>query len=89
MLKNLPRNYIDVLLDQINQAWKSDNIPHEWKTAEVIPIPKPGKPPTEITNLRPISIISCVGNLMKKMVLRRLEWHLHYQETFHQTMTGF
>ncbi|KAM7284950.1 uncharacterized protein ISCGN_031948 [Ixodes scapularis] len=89
MLKNLPKNYIDALLNQINQAWESGNIPHEWKTAEVIPIPKPGKTPTEITNLRPISLTSCVGKLMEKMVLRRLEWHLHNQGTFHQTMTGF
>lgn len=89
IIKNLPENYLDALLDQINQAWKTGIIPPSWKEAIIIPIPKPSKPPDRITNLRPISLTSCLSKLTEKMVLQRLEWHLEEHHVFHHFMTGF
>ena len=38
----------------------------------MIPIPKPGKDPTNPTNYRPIALTSC----MERMINRRLVWYL-------------
>lgn len=88
-LRNLPEHFLEPLLDQINQAWETGILPHEWKTALIIPIPKPGKPPNQINNLRPISLTSCVGKLMERMALNRLQWHLETTDSLAYTMTGF
>ncbi|XP_070394042.1 uncharacterized protein [Dermacentor albipictus] len=63
------------LLGHINRTWESSKLPAEWKQAELRFIPKPGKPLT-IENMRPISLTSCVGKVMERMVLRRLQTHL-------------
>lgn len=55
----------------MNEAWVSGNLPRRWKEAEIRFIPKPGKSP-HIDNLRPISLTSCVGKVMERMVLNRL-----------------
>ena len=36
------------------QMWLSGDFPSDWRKAIVIPIPKPGKDPTNPTNYRPI-----------------------------------
>ena len=37
-----------------NKIWLSGDFPSDWRKAIVIPIPKPGKDPTNPTNYRPI-----------------------------------
>jgi hypothetical protein len=44
LLKQLPRKGIVKLTHLINAAFKLKHVPILWKTAEVIMIPKPGKP---------------------------------------------
>lgn len=88
-LRNLPSSQLEQLLEYINNIWESGILPEEWKTAIIIPIPKPGKPANCITNLRPISLTSCVSKLMERMALNRLNWHLENSSAFPYTMTGF
>ncbi|KAM7300530.1 hypothetical protein ISCGN_016142 [Ixodes scapularis] len=57
--------------------------------APLKPIPKPGKPPTDANNFRPISLTSCAGKLMEKMVLARLELHADSINAFTPAQTGF
>ncbi|XP_077551209.1 uncharacterized protein LOC144164821 [Haemaphysalis longicornis] len=76
------------LLQHINEAWETSRLPQEWKTAKVRFIPKPGKPPS-IENLRPISLTSCVGKVMERMVLHRLQRHLEETGQMPATMFGF
>lgn len=89
LLRNLPNSYLELLLEHINEIWKTGKIPQEWKQAVVIPIPKPGKPLDRAENLRPISLTSCLGKLVERMVLTRLEWHIEHTNSLHYTMTGF
>lgn len=89
MIRNMPDGKLTQLLDHINQAWRSGEIPHTWKEAHVTLIPKSGKPPNTPANLRPISMTSCVGKVMEKMVLARLEWHLENNGHLPPTMVGF
>jgi hypothetical protein len=36
-------------------------------------IPKPGKPPNEVTSHRPVSLLSVVSKLFEKLLLKRLK----------------
>ncbi|KAM7305713.1 uncharacterized protein ISCGN_015609 [Ixodes scapularis] len=51
-------------------------------------IPKPNKT-SEVKNLRPISLTSCTGKLLEKLVLTRLEWHLEHVKALPFTLIGY
>ncbi|XP_037557435.1 uncharacterized protein LOC119434340, partial [Dermacentor silvarum] len=74
--------------EHINEAWENSRLPKEWKDAEVRFVPKTGKALT-IDNMRPISLTSCVGKVMERMVLRRLQKHLEETNQMPETMYGF
>ena len=56
--------------------------PKEWCNAIIIPIPKPGKDPSNKYNYRPISWTSCLCKLLEKMVNARLTWHMKELQIF-------
>ncbi|KAM7284815.1 hypothetical protein ISCGN_001909 [Ixodes scapularis] len=89
MLRNIPDNKLDELLRHINEVWATGELPEEWKEAHVIMLPKPGKLPNTPANLRPISKTSCMGKLMEKMALNRLEWHLDATNQLAHTLVRF
>ena len=68
----LPPQFKTYLLEMLNTVWKTGDIPKIWKHSLIIPLPKPSKDPTNIANLRPISLLSCLGKLMEKIVHTRL-----------------
>jgi len=43
MLKHLPPNAVNTLLQALNNIWFAGNFPPIWRTSTVIPIPKPVK----------------------------------------------
>ncbi|KAG0427692.1 hypothetical protein HPB47_025277 [Ixodes persulcatus] len=71
ILRNLNDESIESITRYMNKCREWGEIPQQWKTAQVVMIPKPGKK-LQIENLRPISLTSCVGKLMKQVVLTRL-----------------
>lgn len=72
MLQHLPYKSKVILLKLINQIWDSGKIPEEWKESVVVPLPKPGKDPKILGNQRPISLMSCVGKTVERIINRRL-----------------
>ena len=76
LLKHLPSSSLLLLLNIFNNIWLSGNFPSDWRKAIVIPIPKPGKDPTNPTNYRPIALTSCICKTMERMINRRLVWYL-------------
>lgn len=88
LLSNMCGRTATELLQHINTSWKTGTLPKEWKSANIKFIPKPGKSPS-IQNLRPISLTSCVGKVMERMVLQRLQKHLEATEQMPATMFGF
>ena len=68
LLKQLPTNIKQELLDVVNQSYISGDIPIEWKTGLVVPILKPGKPPESASSYRPIILLACIGKVMERMV---------------------
>lgn len=65
MLKELPHKEIMKLTHLFNASFRLRFVPRQWETAEVITIPKPGKPLHEVTSYRPISLLSVIASLRK------------------------
>jgi hypothetical protein len=57
----------------INAAFRLKHVPDAWKMAEVIMIPKQGKPPNGVKSYRPISLLSIISKLFEKLLLKRLK----------------
>lgn len=87
-IRNLDDPSISWLTKEINRTWERGEVPVGWKTAKVVLIPKPGKPPN-VDNLRPISLTSCVGKLMEHVVQNRLTRYCEEKTIFPPTMVGF
>lgn len=72
MIRNLPYSSKVQLLAIFNQTWRNGNIPQRWKEGIVVPIPKAGKDYQFIGNQRPITLVSCLGKVLERMVNRRI-----------------
>lgn len=88
-LRNLPEKHKRLLLNHVNKVWETASLPLDWKASIVVPIPKAGKPLTEVGNLRPISLTSNICKLAERMLLYRVQWHLETQGRLHHCQVGF
>ena len=61
LLVQLPNNIFEAIAKVINASI--------WKVAEVIMVPKPGKPQTEVASYRTISLLPILSKVLKKTVL--------------------
>ena len=93
-LKNLGPKALEYLKTMFNLAVNSNTIPHMWKLAKIIPIPKPGKDPNQGTSHRPISLLSPIMKTLEKIILTEIKHNLpavHHQHGFkenHSTTTA-
>ena len=76
------------LLKLFNHLWNRGEFIKEWKTAMVIPLPKPGKDPGNISNYRPVSLTSCICKTFEKMVNMRLTWVLRDRKVISDMQFG-
>ena len=76
ILKHLPSDALETLLNIMNEIWRTGKFPEDWHKAVIIPIPKPGKDKTEATNYRQIALTSCICKTMERMINDRLVWFL-------------
>jgi len=72
ILKRLPRRTVALLTVIFNLMLKLSYFPILWKYAEIIMIPKPGKPPHEPTSYRPISLLPITSKLFERLLLKRI-----------------
>jgi ribonuclease HI len=89
MLKHLPECALQTLLGIFNNIWMSGKFPHSWSEATIIPIPKPGKDPTDPGNYRPIALTSCVCKTFERIVNDRLVWFLEKNNLLTEFQSGF
>ncbi|KAF7389365.1 hypothetical protein HZH66_010502 [Vespula vulgaris] len=69
----------------MNAIFRIGYFPIYWKIMQVILIPKPGKPPEEVTSYRPISLLPITFKLFEKLLLRRLKPAINdHKKTEHQ-----
>ena len=55
-----------------NHSWMKGVVPAVWKEAVIIPVPKKGKHKKNPRSYSPISLVSCAGKLLERIVNRRL-----------------
>ena len=66
--------YIDLLglaflTSMLKTALNTNIIPHVWKLANIVPIPKPNKDKDKGTSYRPISLLSVIAKTLEKSLL--------------------
>lgn len=76
MLKNLSESTKKHMLFLYNNVFSSNVFPQAWKTAVLIPIPKPNKDHHTVSGFRPISLLSCISKILEKIIARRLMWFI-------------
>ena len=89
ILKNLPINYASYLLKLFNKSWFSESLPDSWKISLLVPVIKASKDETKINSYRPISMLSCIGKLLERIVCNRLSWYIERKQVLLPCQTGF
>ena len=79
----------NALLDIMNLILDTGIIPQQWLSSLTLSTPKPNKPPNIEENFRPISLTSCPGKLMEKIINTRLTYTLEYKNLIPKNQFGF
>ena len=75
-------------------ALNTNIIPHTWKLANIVPIPKPNKDTDKGTSYRPISLLSVIAKTLEKSLLPYITANIpntpmqHGYKTQHSTVTA-
>ena len=75
-------------------ALNKNIIPHTWKLANIVPIPKPNKDTNKSTSYRPISLLSVIAKTLEKSLLLYITANIpntpmqHGYKTQHSTVTA-
>ena len=72
-----------------NQCLKKESFPQRWKTA-IIPTVKPGKENSmEPSKYRPISLLNIGVKVLEKLLINRMNHHMHKKELLIDSQYGF
>lgn len=71
-IKQLPRKPLVLLTRIFNSCLINAYFPTAWKTAKIVPIPKPGKDLKRPENHRPISLLSTLSKVFERILLPRI-----------------
>ena len=89
MIKQLGPKALEMLLFLYNRCWSGIGIPSKWREAIIKALLKEGKDPKDPTSYRPISLTSCLGKILEKMVANRLIYILESRVILTNNQTGF
>ena len=64
------------LLELANLSWARGELPSIWRKAIIVPILKKGKPRDSPGSYRTVSLLSCLGKVVERLVQSRLYWHV-------------
>lgn len=79
---------VKVITDIVNKSIVSATFPDIWKVATVRPLPKIANP-TELRDLRPISILTCLSKIAEKAVCQQLSQYLEKNQILPEMQSGF
>jgi hypothetical protein len=89
ILKQLPREATVLLTAIYNSMLHLAYFPVQWKFAQLIMIPKPGKPPHSVTSYRPISLLPLLSKIFEKLFLQRLRVYTDLNDKLPNHQFGF
>jgi len=88
-LKNSSELLVQHLTKLFNLILKKGYIPTKWKMANIILLLKPKKDKQHPSSYRPISLLSCLGKLLEKIIKQRLMLELERRNILPQHQAGF
>ena len=88
MLKNTGVQARKMILEMFNNIMAGGLVPPDWKVGDVVLVLK--KPPqTNVSNYRPITLISCVFKLLTKILAKRLSAAVDKEDIVGPEQNGF
>ena len=88
-LMEAPKKTIEQILNIFNACFNTGYYPDGYKLAKMIFIPKPGKPPNQVANFRPISLLDYIGKLLERIINKRIVTHLTTYNLYNPAQHGF
>ena len=88
MLKLCPNKIALPLQIIFNKSLQQSKYPTNWKLTHVIAVFKKGDSSLP-SNYRPISLISCVGKIMERVVYKHVYNYLHQNRIIYEYQSGF
>lgn len=89
LLKKMNSKYLLELMEIYNQSIFTGYFPLQWKHGNIVPIYKFPKPKNDINSYRPITLLSCLGKLLERIVQKRLEYYLESRQVLSPSQHGF
>jgi endonuclease/exonuclease/phosphatase (EEP) superfamily protein YafD len=88
-LKKLPEKGVLALTGIINACLESHYFPDDWKLADIILFPKPGKDHTLPENHRPISLLPTMSKILERIINSRLQITIFEKKLIPDEQHGF
>lgn len=88
-LRNCPETIVYEIVEVFNISWTSGIVPGDQKKGIVCPIPKPGKDSTQVCGYRIITMLPCLGKLLERVLLRRVNYFLESNNLLQPMQIGF
>ena len=88
VLKEALKVLISPVTHMYNLSLKNGTFPDSWKIAMVVPIPKGGCQ-SQVTNLRPISLLPQPGKILEKLLHTQLSNYMENEGLFSTSQHGF
>lgn len=89
VIKSLPYNVLELLAKTYSLCLELGYFPEKFRKAEVIMLPKPKKDKSLVKNYRPVSLLSCLGKVLERVVKSRLILHLIENNLLNKFQYGF
>lgn len=89
ILKHLTRKALVLLTVIYNSILRLCHVPIQWKYAQIIMVPKPGKPPTQQTSYRPISLLPIMSKIFERLLLTRIKDNTTLEHLIPEHQFGF
>jgi len=77
------------LLHLYNRIWSGEGVPTRWRRQLIKPLLKEGKDPKQTISYRPISLTSCLGKILERMIADRLIYILETKNLLNDNQAGF
>ena len=93
-LKHIGPLGLAFLTSMFKTALNKNTIPHTWKLANIVPIPKPNKDTDKGTSYRPISLLSVIAKILEKCIIPYITANIpntpmqHGYKTQHSAVTA-
>ena len=88
IIKETVNQIVEPLTVIFNDSFNKSVYPEHFKIAKVIPLHKKAEK-TELSNYRPISLLSCFGKLLEKLMHKRLYSFLTKHNLLYKYQFGF